>query len=155
MANNMLFKTTLLKGDNGTGIDKTIPTGGVLYYDGDTVPEGYEQTTDPTEGGGGYSYEETTLYSGEGIYTGDMTLSDDISNYNGLIFKINDPQNVTSYLYLPTRALSVTNETANIGGYSQQGAMWFQLKRTADDKITILNNSGTTVKIYEVIGVKY
>lgn len=53
--NNIAVKVDLLKGSAGTGIDKTIPQNGVIYYDGSGVPDGYEVTDDPTSGGGGGS----------------------------------------------------------------------------------------------------
>lgn len=152
--NSITFKTTLLKGDTGAGIDKTIPEDGVIYYDGETAPEGYEQTTDPTSGGGS-SYEETILYAGEGVYTGTLTLSHSISNYNALIFNIDGGQMIRTYLYCPASAFSVNEESASIGCADQGGNIWFQLKRISDTSLQILNNSGVNHKLYQIIGVKY
>ena len=51
MANNVLFKTTLLKGPQGdrgeVGEADAVPVDGILAYDGATIPEGYEETTTP------------------------------------------------------------------------------------------------------------
>jgi hypothetical protein len=51
MANNVLFKTTLLKGPQGDrgdiGEADAVPVDGVIAYDGEDVPEGYEETDEP------------------------------------------------------------------------------------------------------------
>ena len=56
MATDIIFKTefktgqTGAKGDAGTSFE--VPTGGIIAYDGETIPEGYEETTAPTESEG-------------------------------------------------------------------------------------------------------
>jgi len=51
MANNVLFKTALLKGPQGDrgdiGEADAVPVDGVIAYDGEDVPEGYEETDEP------------------------------------------------------------------------------------------------------------
>ncbi len=51
MANNVLFKTSLLKGPQGdrgeAGEAESVPTSGILAYSGDGIPEGYEETETP------------------------------------------------------------------------------------------------------------
>ena len=51
--NNIIIKKTRiagLKGDNGDAPtnDTTVPLYGVMPYDGETAPTGYEVTTPPT-----------------------------------------------------------------------------------------------------------
>lgn len=49
MANNPIYKKTLIKGVAGeSATDTTAPVGGVYMYDGVTIPEGYEEVDDVT-----------------------------------------------------------------------------------------------------------
>lgn len=156
--NSITFKTTLLKGDTGAGIDKTIPEDGVIYYDGDTAPEGYTQTTDPTGGGGGSSYEETTLYynSSGAPTSGNITLEDDYTNYNTLIFCIHSltENNIVTFAYIPTSELNTT-----VGNYSASTRMTsanmdLQFK-VVDSKTLTLSIPNNATKLIKIIGVKY
>lgn len=56
MATDIIFKTELKKGTTGkkgdAGVNFEVPTGGIIAYDGETIPEGYEETTAPTESEG-------------------------------------------------------------------------------------------------------
>lgn len=56
MATDIIFKTEFKTGQSGArgeaGISFEVPTGGIIAYDGETIPEGYEETTAPTESEG-------------------------------------------------------------------------------------------------------
>jgi len=49
--NNITFKTHLQKGTKGSkgdrGVNFEVPTGGIIGYLGDGVPDGYEETDAP------------------------------------------------------------------------------------------------------------
>ena len=46
---DIILKVTLKKGEEGIVIDNgLLPIDGVIYYDGETAPEGYEATTQPS-----------------------------------------------------------------------------------------------------------
>jgi len=50
MATDIMFKTMLKqgpKGAQGTSINFEVPTGSIIAYDGDDVPEGWEEVTAP------------------------------------------------------------------------------------------------------------
>lgn len=57
--NNIIFKTEFLrgaKGDAGTAQNYEVPTGAVIAYDGDDIPNGYELTTPPDGYSAGSSF---------------------------------------------------------------------------------------------------
>ena len=77
--NEIIFKTALIKGAKGdTGETESIPLDGVIAYDGNTIPDGYEETEAPGGGGGGGDYLPLT----GGNLTGDVSvnLSEDASH---------------------------------------------------------------------------
>lgn len=49
--NNIIFNTELIKGAKGdtgdTGLSYEVPTGAIIAYDGQGIPEGYVETTEP------------------------------------------------------------------------------------------------------------
>lgn len=155
--NNIAFKTNLIKGAAGTGVDKTIPEDGVIYYDGETAPEGYTQTTDPT-GGGGSSYSETTLYynSSGAPTTGNITLEDDYTNYNALIFCVHSlmENNIVAFSYIPTSELNVSvfSYSASTRITSADMDLQFKVVDTTTLNMNIPNNA---TKLIKIIGVKY
>lgn len=155
--NNIAFKTSLIKGAAGTGVDKTIPEDGVIYYDGETAPEGYTQTTDPTGGGGGGSYEETTLwYDADGAYTGNITLDRAYTNYNALIIKCASllENNIVWFVYLPVSEINNNITSINIG--TRIAGADIDAGITIVDSTTITVNSANNAnKVYKIIGVKY
>ena len=70
--NEIIFKTSLIKGAKGeTGETESIPLDGVIAYDGDSVPDGYEETEAPGGGGGGGDYLPLT----GGNLTGDVSVN--------------------------------------------------------------------------------
>lgn len=47
---NLIFKTEFLKGakgDSGDGLNFEVPTGAVIAYDGEGIPNGYIETAQP------------------------------------------------------------------------------------------------------------
>lgn len=59
MATNIIFNTTLVKGDKGDtgqGVSYEVPTGAIIAYDGTDTPEGYVDTQAPEGMGGADSY---------------------------------------------------------------------------------------------------
>lgn len=62
--NNIIFKTEFLrgaKGDAGTAQNYEVPTGAVIAYDGDDIPNGYELTTPPDGYSAGSSVSEIVI----------------------------------------------------------------------------------------------
>lgn len=50
MATDIMFKTMLKrgpKGATGTSINFEVPTGSIIAYDGDDIPEGWEEVSAP------------------------------------------------------------------------------------------------------------
>jgi hypothetical protein len=57
-----------MRGEKGELVDVgNVPESGVIYYDGNIVPEGYEETTDPSSGGGSNVTISPTYNSGDKI----------------------------------------------------------------------------------------
>lgn len=57
--NEIIFNTTLVrgaKGATGQGASYEVPTGTIIAYDGNDIPEGWVETTAPEGMGGADSY---------------------------------------------------------------------------------------------------
>lgn len=57
--NEIIFNTTLIrgpKGATGQGTSYEVPTGTIIAYDGNDIPEGWIETTAPEGMGGSDSY---------------------------------------------------------------------------------------------------
>ena len=152
--NNIAVKVDLLKGSAGTGIDKTIPQNGVIYYDGSTVPEGYEETADPT-GGGSSAYNETTLWSGEEYAANtELNLSESIATFNQVILSVKRTAQgfADQYTCFTFPVSGLVGTVCGLFGYTSN---YLYIEATSNTKFTIkagLNNAYTIVSI---IGVKY
>ena len=76
---NLIFKTEFLtgaKGDAGDGLNFEVPTGAVIAYDGEGIPNGYIETTPPDGMGSSFSpsiirniIEGTTTITAQGEVT--------------------------------------------------------------------------------------
>lgn len=157
MANNIIFRTILLRGQQGAGIDKTVPTNGVIYFDGDTVPEGYEQTTDPTGGGGGSSYTETVLYQDSaGIQTGNITLTADFTDYDVLYFYMSATDEYTEVWIKAIPVTFLSDWSIDAIDVSTYSATAHRGSVRATNETTIYVNMRNAVdKVYRILGVKY
>ena len=138
----------------------TLPIGAIVDYDGDTVPEGYEQISS------GKTPVETILYDANGNPTaGSVTSSDSISNYDELcisgwtnsasLFNVKIPTNKTQF-----RIAVVDNNSSGTNAWLKQTT--YNLE---DKKITMLSafwreinssQQGTddVIRINEVVGIK-
>lgn len=80
--NNITFRTQLeagAKGDKGDqGVNFVVPTGGILAIEGESIPEGYEETDEPSGGGG------------SAAYSGEDTPSDNFGENGDIYFQILD-----------------------------------------------------------------
>ena len=154
--NSITFKTTLLKGDTGAGIDKTIPEDGVIYYDGDSAPEGYTETTDPT-GGGGSSYTETVLYQDStGVQTGNITLTADFTNYDVLYFYMSATDEYTEVWIKAIPVTFLSDWSIDAIDVSTYSATAHRGSVRASNETTIYVNMRNAVdKVYRILGVKY
>lgn len=153
--NSITFKTTLLKGDTGAGIDKTIPEDGVIYYDGDSAPEGYTQTTDPT--GGGSSYTETVLYQDStGVQTGNITLTADFTDYDVLYFYMSATDEYTEVWIKAIPVTFLSDWSIDAIDVSTYSATAHRGSVRASNETTIYVNMRNAVdKVYRILGVKY
>lgn len=107
---------------------------------------------------GGSTYSETTLYynSSGAPTSGNITLEDDYTNYNTLIFCVHSliENNIVTFAYIPTSELNTT-----VGNYSASTRMTsanmdLQFK-VVDSKTLTLSIPNNATKLIKIIGIKY
>lgn len=79
MATDIMFKTMLKrgpKGATGTSINFEVPTGSIIAYDGDDIPEGWELSSKP-EGAGAAIYQ--TYIENTAIATNTITANGEVT----------------------------------------------------------------------------
>lgn len=122
MANNPIYKKTLIKGVAGeSATDTTAPVGGVYMYDGVTIPEGYEEVDDVT---GTRLIRKTT----PSIENTRPKVSDNIDydiNTEGTSFSIECIKQVFSEYY-PIGAIYISVNAINPNTFF--GGTWQQIK---------------------------
>ena len=142
MANNPIYKKTLIKGVAGeSATDTTAPVGGVYMYDGVTIPEGYEEVNDVT----GTRLIRKTTPSTENTRP---KVSDNI-NYNlnteGTAFSIECIKQVFSEYY-PIGAIYISVNAINPNTFF--GGTWQQIKDkylvACGDTFSIEETGGST-----------
>ena len=151
-------KKFLVEGEASGG--DTLPIGAIVDYDGDTVPDGYEQISS------GKTPIETILYNANGSpKAGSVTLSDSKSNYDELCISGWSNSNALFNVKVPTnkaqfRIAVVDNNSSGTNAWLKQTT--YNLE---DKKITMSsafwreinsNQQGTddALRINKVIGIK-
>ena len=111
----------------------TLPIGAIVEYDGDTVPEGYEEY-------------ENVLYDNEEGSTENITLNDSAANYKyvEIYGYIKGDGWIGSYLYINQKLFNPNGKTCYLGGMVQTTnsyILWVSAAATIiDNKISIGNN---------------
>lgn len=135
MANYPIYKTSLIKGVEGeAATDTTAPVGGVIMYDGDTVPAGYEEISDVT----GIRLIRKTTPS---ITNTRPKVTDNIDydeNTEGTAFSIDCIKQVFNELY-PVGAIYISVNSINPA--SIFGGTWQQIK----DKYLVCSGDNYTL----------
>lgn len=148
------------------GVDLTggVPTGGVIEFDGTTIPDGYEAVADD----GGRILKAYSLYENLEGENGNITLSDDVSNYDYI--EIFYRQN--NKIYHSVKVYDIENDNENmvslclVGGITSDNA-WIQSKNvivsgssiTTYNKMEWATKTGTfnnidNIYITKVVGYK-
>ena len=127
----------------GDGVD-TLPIGSIVEYDGDTVPDGYEEVD-----------EEFVLYNNEEGSIDAITLNDDVSNYKYI--EIFCDAGYTK-LYHPNGKGITLSTIVNADTIYYSGVRYTISGRTITpsfNKAWYLSTTNTnTIKLYRVVGYK-
>lgn len=142
------FKTALLKGAKGdAGEGVPIPDDGVIYYEGDDIPDGYEETDAPVSGGGAISCGTNTPSQDQGtegeLYA-KLATSYTEAFYNKITWYENVADNFTLYYNNQTPIDEL------LGTYIKLTTKIYESREDADDD-NYLKVSEEIIKVSDII----